>query len=410
MSTVASGPARAILDRAGWFEHRRVHDPSTRSRSKTSRHLPTRPAGRSRPRRRRRLTRLDPGGADPGGQRIRPRRPPTSRPASRLYQQSYVNWAQQISIADVWTCTPSSAADVVTLANWAYQNGYSLRALGCGHNWSPLVLFPGENASNIVLVNTTDNLTSVSIDTSTLAGHGHRSGRHHDERADRRPAERRLRLHRHSRARRHHHRRRAGHRRARDVDPWQRGVRGARHHLRLAQQHHPVHDGRRLERERLRAADVQPHRSGDRAVPDPSGPDVRHRGNPRGRRQPEPAVPEPDLHLRQHPVRRAASSGLELVRQPGGRVRPGGVDLVPWHHLPVGEGLVPPAEPALVLQPVTSPYAYTFANSITTEESNLISEIVSGDDLRHPHVRDAGRVHRHSGLVGPAPGTSGARR
>ena len=41
-----------------------------------------------------------------------------------------MNWAQQIGIADVWTCAPSSPADVVTLANWAYQNGYRLRALG----------------------------------------------------------------------------------------------------------------------------------------------------------------------------------------------------------------------------------------------------------------------------------------
>ncbi len=93
--------------------------------------------------------------------------PPNFPAGISLYQQTYTNWAQQISIADVWTCTPSSPADVVTLANWAYQNGYKLRALGCGHNWSPLVLFPGENASNVVLVNTTDNLTSVSINTST---------------------------------------------------------------------------------------------------------------------------------------------------------------------------------------------------------------------------------------------------
>ena len=93
--------------------------------------------------------------------------PPNFPSGIPLYQQTFTNWAQQISIANVWTCTPSSSADVVTLANWAYQNGYNLRALGCGHNWSPLVLFPGENASNVVLVNTTDNLTSVSINKST---------------------------------------------------------------------------------------------------------------------------------------------------------------------------------------------------------------------------------------------------
>jgi hypothetical protein len=83
-----------------------------------------------------------------------------------LYQQTFVNWAQQIDIPDVWTCSPETDADVVTLANWAYQNGYRLRALGYSHNWSPLVLAPAESVSNIVLVNTTDYLTNVSIDSS----------------------------------------------------------------------------------------------------------------------------------------------------------------------------------------------------------------------------------------------------
>lgn len=92
--------------------------------------------------------------------------PPNFPPSISLYQQTFVNWAQQIDIPSVWTCSPRSDTDIVTLANWAYQNSYTLRALGMGHNWSPLVLYPGENASNVVLVNTTDYLTAVSIDSS----------------------------------------------------------------------------------------------------------------------------------------------------------------------------------------------------------------------------------------------------
>jgi hypothetical protein len=93
---------------------------------------------------------------------------PTNFPSGiELYQQTFVNWAQQINIPDVWYCAPSSAAEVVTIANWAYQNGYRLRAVGQGHNWSPLVAAPGENMSNIVLVNLQDSLTSLSINTST---------------------------------------------------------------------------------------------------------------------------------------------------------------------------------------------------------------------------------------------------
>jgi hypothetical protein len=92
--------------------------------------------------------------------------PPNFPPSISLYQQTFVNWAKQIDIPSVWTCSPRSDSDIVTLANWAYQNSYRLRPLGMGHNWSPLVLYPGENASNVVLVNTTDYLTAVSIDSS----------------------------------------------------------------------------------------------------------------------------------------------------------------------------------------------------------------------------------------------------
>ncbi len=92
--------------------------------------------------------------------------PPSFPSGISLYQQTFVNWAQQIDIPSVWTCSPRSDADVVTLANWAYQNSYKLRPLGMGHNWSPLVLYPGENVSNVVLVNTTDYLTAVSINSS----------------------------------------------------------------------------------------------------------------------------------------------------------------------------------------------------------------------------------------------------
>ena len=105
------------------------------------------------------------------GERIPAARAQTSTPVNfpsgiDLYQQSFVNWAQQIDIPNVWYCAPSSPAEVVTLANWAYQNGYRLRAVGEGHNWSPLVLAPGESVSKIVLVNLQDSLTSISIDTS----------------------------------------------------------------------------------------------------------------------------------------------------------------------------------------------------------------------------------------------------
>jgi FAD/FMN-containing dehydrogenase len=89
--------------------------------------------------------------------------PPGFPSSIPLYQQAYQNWAGMIVIDGVWTCAPGSAADVVTLANWAQANGYRLRPKGMSHNWSPILLPAGNTGAGYVLVDTTQSLTSVSI-------------------------------------------------------------------------------------------------------------------------------------------------------------------------------------------------------------------------------------------------------
>ena len=96
--------------------------------------------------------------------------PPPNFPSSiAVYQQAYQNWAGMIAIDSVWTCTPASAGDVVTLANWAHANGYRLRAKGMSHNWSPVLLPSGSTGAGYVLVDTTKQLTSVSLAAGTPA-------------------------------------------------------------------------------------------------------------------------------------------------------------------------------------------------------------------------------------------------
>jgi FAD/FMN-containing dehydrogenase len=96
--------------------------------------------------------------------------PPPNFPSSiSVYQQAYQNWAGMIVIDDVWTCAPASANDVVTLANWAYANGYRLRAKGMSHNWSPILLPSGSTGAGYVLLDTTQDLTSVSISAGSPA-------------------------------------------------------------------------------------------------------------------------------------------------------------------------------------------------------------------------------------------------
>ena len=84
-----------------------------------------------------------------------------------LYQQAWRNWAGELAVDSIWTATPASPADVVTIANWAHANGWRVRAKGKGHGWSPLVVPPGA-AADVLLVDTTANLTGISVDAAAM--------------------------------------------------------------------------------------------------------------------------------------------------------------------------------------------------------------------------------------------------
>ena len=94
--------------------------------------------------------------------------PPSFPAGIELYQQAFQNWSEAISVDSVWTAVPQTPNDVVTICNWAVQHGYLVRPRGSMHGWSPLTLAqqaacPG----NILLVDTTQYLTAVSISTAT---------------------------------------------------------------------------------------------------------------------------------------------------------------------------------------------------------------------------------------------------
>jgi FAD/FMN-containing dehydrogenase len=89
--------------------------------------------------------------------------PPPGFPSSiELYKQTYQNWSGETVVDDVWTCAPTSAADVVTVANWAYGAGYAIRPRGFMHNWAPFTITNAQScASPIVLLDTTTWLVSM---------------------------------------------------------------------------------------------------------------------------------------------------------------------------------------------------------------------------------------------------------
>ena len=89
--------------------------------------------------------------------------PPNFPSGISLYQQAYQNWSEEIEVDAVWTCAPASAADVVTLANWAHANGYTLRPRGAMHGWTPLTVVNGASVDKVILADTTQHLNAISV-------------------------------------------------------------------------------------------------------------------------------------------------------------------------------------------------------------------------------------------------------
>ncbi|WP_405206493.1 cholesterol oxidase substrate-binding domain-containing protein [Aquimarina sp. LLG6339-5] len=77
-------------------------------------------------------------------------------------QETFSNWAKAIVVPNIWTCIPANENDVVDVCNWAAQNGWTVRARGIMHNWSPLAVTPNlPNYDKLLLVDTTASLNKM---------------------------------------------------------------------------------------------------------------------------------------------------------------------------------------------------------------------------------------------------------
>ncbi len=88
--------------------------------------------------------------------------PPPNFPADiPLYQSEFKNWAGDIDVRNLWTCAPTSAEQVAEVCNWAKDNSFKVRPRGIMHTWSPITVTPGESPANLVLLDTTQHLTTM---------------------------------------------------------------------------------------------------------------------------------------------------------------------------------------------------------------------------------------------------------
>lgn len=89
---------------------------------------------------------------------------PTGFPSGiPVSQETFENWSQMINVPNVRTCVPQTEDDVVRVCNWAVGAGYAIRARGIMHTWSPLTVTQGESTSNLMLIDTTQKLTGITV-------------------------------------------------------------------------------------------------------------------------------------------------------------------------------------------------------------------------------------------------------
>lgn len=88
-------------------------------------------------------------------------RPPNFPAGIPLRRRAFRNWSGETQVTGVWAATPATGDDVVTLANWAREQGWRLRASGQNHSWSPLVVRP-DDVDKVVLLDT-ERLTAVTV-------------------------------------------------------------------------------------------------------------------------------------------------------------------------------------------------------------------------------------------------------
>jgi FAD/FMN-containing dehydrogenase len=90
--------------------------------------------------------------------------PPPGFPAGiEVYRETYENWSGHLRVDGVWTCAPRGPEDVVAVANWAHQQGWTVRPCGYRHGWSPLTVVPEGQPGTTMLVDTTKHLTGKQL-------------------------------------------------------------------------------------------------------------------------------------------------------------------------------------------------------------------------------------------------------
>ncbi|MGW3651261.1 cholesterol oxidase substrate-binding domain-containing protein [Streptomyces sp. NPDC000878] len=83
------------------------------------------------------------------------------------YRSGYRNWVGEITADGLWACAPADPGQVVEVVNWAWRHGWTVRARGSAHGWSPLTITDGtESDAPVLLIDTAPHLTGLALEST----------------------------------------------------------------------------------------------------------------------------------------------------------------------------------------------------------------------------------------------------
>ncbi|MFJ4833455.1 cholesterol oxidase substrate-binding domain-containing protein [Streptomyces sp. NPDC088747] len=87
-----------------------------------------------------------------------------------VHRSLYRNWVGEITAAGLWACAPREPDQVAEVVNWTWRQGWTVRARGSSHGWSPLTIPEGTGAgARVLLVDTVPGLTGLSLESGDPA-------------------------------------------------------------------------------------------------------------------------------------------------------------------------------------------------------------------------------------------------
>jgi len=90
--------------------------------------------------------------------------PPNFPTGIQLSIEAFNSQGNEINIAYTYLAVPKNSAEVLRIANWAYQSDYRLRPSGSQHTWSPMIFGTRDNGADcpkVILLDTTNHFTSM---------------------------------------------------------------------------------------------------------------------------------------------------------------------------------------------------------------------------------------------------------